>query len=266
MKPYLIRSWVGARLVLLALLIALLTLAARSPHASNYSCGNPNTGHCYAYVQWEEQPQYFGVYMDLLQVAMNCPSGCGGFLNNEMWLTDYQTPACANNGFQACWVEAGFHASDGGGNPYYFWADARPLKSNTYNNHYLNQADLADFEHFMIIKDGRNGAQGVFQVWIYNDSLSVLFQGTSTSNNMSANAINIGFELAGTNGASAGMAQFMRNIWAVKPLGADYTFWYNRQIDEGAVTSQNPPSGSWLISPALPPPPEGGMWTTTCCG
>jgi hypothetical protein len=233
--------------------------------AGNYSCGDPNKNHCYGFVQWQEEPQYYGVYMDLLQVAMNCPQGCDGFINNEMWLADYNSRACVANQFSQCWVEAGFHASDGGGNPIYFWADARPLSSNTYNNHFLSQADLADFEHFMIIKDSRNGAQGVYQVWIYNDSHSVLFNGTSTNNNMSANAINMGSELAGTNGASAGLAQFTRNIWAVKPLGPEYVFWYNRETDKGVVTSNSPPSASWLIDPSLPPPPEGGMFTTSCC-
>jgi hypothetical protein len=251
-------------LPLAALLFALAVLGPPAT-ASNYSCGNPNTGHCYGQTAWQEQPQYFGSYVDLLQVAMNCASGCGGFLNNEMWLIDYQTPACVNNAYQACWVEAGFHALDGGGNPIYFWADSRPLSSNTYNNHFLSQADFADFEHFMIIKDSRNGARGVFQVWIYNDSKSVFFNGTSTNNNMSANAIHIGSELAGTNGASASQALFQRNIWAVKPLGSDFTFWYNRQIDAGTVRSDGPPNGSWLINPTTPPPPEGGMFTTNCC-
>lgn len=116
----------------------------------------------------------------------------------------------------------------------------------------------------MIIKDGR-GAAGVFQVWIYNDSHSTFFNGTSTSNTMSANAIHVGTELAGTSGASSALAQFQRNIWAVKPLGPEFVFWYNRQTDQGTVRSDAPPNGSWLISPTLPPPPEGGIFTTNCC-
>jgi hypothetical protein len=265
MAPIFMRSGLRARLLLSLLLLTLLVLPNRIAAPSNYSCGNPSSGHCYGVATWQEQPQYFGSYVDLLQIAMNCASGCGGFLNNEMWLVDNQTQGCVNNQYGQCWVEAGFQAQDGGGNPIWFWADSRPLQSNTYNNHFLNQADSGDFEHFMIIKDSRNGAQGVFQVWIYNDSLSVLFQGTSTNNNISPNIIHIGTELAGTNGASSALAQFSRNIWAVKPLGADYTFWYNRQTDEGSLINQNPPSASWLINPNLPPPPEGGMFTTNCC-
>jgi hypothetical protein len=242
--------------------IALVVFACRAAHA--YPCGNPQSGHCYGQTAWQEQPQYFGAYTDLLQISMNCPSNCGGFLNNEMWLVDYATPACVNNPFQACWVEAGFHAFAGEGNPYYFWADSRPMNSNTYNNHFLDQADLADFEHLMIIQDAR-GSAGVYQVWIYNDSGSTFYNGQSTSNTMSANAIHIGMELAGTTGGSAGQAQFLKNIWAVKPLGSDFTFWYNIQTDNGSVRSDGPPTGAWLINPPAPNPPGGGLFTTSCC-
>ena len=82
---------------------------------------------------------------------------------------------------------------------------------------------------------------------------------------MSGNRIDIGQELAGTNGASAGNANFTRNIWAVQVLGPEYVFWYNRQTDEGGVGSAAPPFGSWTSNPANPPPPEGGQFTTHCC-
>ena len=116
----------------------------------------------------------------------------------------------------------------------------------------------------MIIKDARSGP-GIFQLWIYNDSLSTLYNGTSTSNTMTGNIIDIGQELAGTQNASAGNANFTRNIWAVQALGPEYVFWYNRQIDQGGVSSANPPTGSWTVDPSSPPPPEGGQFTTHCC-
>jgi hypothetical protein len=116
----------------------------------------------------------------------------------------------------------------------------------------------------MLLKDGR-GASGVYQIWVYNDSLSTLYNGTSTSNAMSGNRVIIGQELAGTKSASAGAANFSRNIWAVQALGPEYVFWYNRQADEGSVGSGNPPFASWTVDPANPPPPEGGQFTTHCC-
>jgi hypothetical protein len=252
-----------ARLWPVAATFLLLVCSVKPLHASNYSCGNPNSGHCYGRTRWQEKPQYFGAFSSILQIAMNCPSNCGGFINNEIWLVDFRSQACVSNAFQACWVEAGFHAFAGQGNPYYFWADSRPLASNTYNNHFLNQADSGDFDHFMIIEDAR-GAPGVYQVWIYSDNLSVLFNGTSTSNTMSANTIQIGTELAGTTGGSAAPSQFQKNIWAVKPLGSDYTFWYNTQVDDGVILSQSPPNASWLIDPSLPGS-NGGIFTTNCC-
>jgi hypothetical protein len=247
----------------LAVLCLLFVISAKPAHASNYSCGNPSTGHCYGYTHWQEQPQYFGSYTSILQIAMNCPSNCGGFINNEMWLGDDHSQACLSNGFGACWVEAGYHAFPGEGNPYYFWADSRPMTSNTYNNHFLNQADVADFTHFMIILDARGGP-GVYQVWIYNDNLSVLFNGASTSNTMTANEIDIGTELAGTTGASAAPSQFQQNFWAVSPLTSQYIFWYNTEVDNGAVTSQAPPNASWLI-PASLSGSNGGIFSTNCC-
>jgi hypothetical protein len=250
------------KLVLVALL-----LSSPAGFAVSYSCGigTSGAGHCYGEWGWQEQKQYYGAYTDVLQAGMKCPSGCGGFLTNEMWLADVTTPACLSNPYQACWVEAGFQATDGGGNPYYFWSDSRPMNSNTFNTHFYSQADVNDFAHFMIIQDARGGP-GIYQVWIYNDSNSVLFNGTSTSNTMSASVITIGSELAGSHGAS-GAAWFMRQIWAVKPLGPDFTFWYRSQTDilYGPGEADPPESKRWLISPANPPP-EGGVFQTSCCG
>jgi len=48
-------------------------------------------------------------------------------------------------------------------------------------------------------------------------------------------------------------------------LGPEYVFWYNRQIHNGGVTSNNPPFASWTINATSPPPPEGGQFTTHCC-
>jgi len=251
------------RLRLVFFLVALFAFSGIS-QASTYSCGDPSSGHCYGVAAWSEQPQYFGAYADILETPMSCPSGCGGFIDDEIWLIDDNTPACQSNGIGMCWVETGYTAGDGG-STIFFWADSRPMTSSTYNNHYLGGVDQAGTtDHFMIIKDGRGGP-GIFQLWIYSDSLSTLYNGTSTSNPMSAERILIGQELAGTNSASAGDANFTRNIWAVQALGPEYVFWYNRQTDEGGVTSQNPPFASWTINPASPPPPEGGQFTTHCC-
>src|SRR5579859_1234862 len=179
---------------ILSIVLAFTVIAART--AGAYSCGNPSSGHCYGVTIWSEQPQYFGAYTDITQARLSCPSGCGGFVDDEIWLIDSRTPACNTNGFGVCWVEAGFIANDGG-SEIYFWADARPRTTSTFNLHLLGGTDpIGTNDHFMIIKDARGGS-GIFQVWIYNDSLSTLYNGTSTSNSMSGNRIDIGEELAG---------------------------------------------------------------------
>ena len=107
-----------------------------------------------------------------------------------------------------------------------------------------------------------------FLMFIYNDTLSTLYGGRSatlTSVAMRANRINIGQELAGTNGAFAARTHFRRNIWAVRALGPEYVFWYARQTTRGVERSDSPPFARWTISPFLPPPPEGGQFTTNCC-
>lgn len=259
----------GGRLLLgiggwLAVCLCFLLLTSQNT-ARAYSCGDPASGHCYGVASWQEKPQYFGAYADIVQAAMGCPSGCGGFVDDEVWLVDTQTAGCVANPFGQCWVETGYFFTEGSNTKQFFWADGRPMNTSTFNLHILGPTDPDGItDHFMIIKDGR-GAPGVFGVWVYNDSLSTLYNGTSTSNAINGNRIIIGQELAGSMKASAGNANFTRNIWAVQALGPEYIFWYNRQTDKGNVSSDNPPFASWTIDPASPPPPEGGQFTTHCC-
>jgi hypothetical protein len=237
-------------------------LAATRLTANNYRCGDPSTNHCYARVLWEERPQYFGAYTDITQVAMSCPSDCGGFVNDEIWLVDTKSRDCQTSEFQMCWVEAGTFAQPDG--RYFFWAEGRPLKTNAYNQHILGPGDPEGVvNHYMMIQDAR-GDSGISQIWIYNDSLSTLYNGTSTNNAMSGNQMHIGQELAGTQNASAGFATFSRNIFAVQALGQEYVFWYNAQTTRGNTRIDNPPSGGWVVDPGKPPP-EGGQFSTRCC-
>jgi hypothetical protein len=269
MDRHVVRGLRGVLIGQLAAGICVLFLfAPETAHA--YSCGDPSEGHCYGTASWQEQPQYFGAYTDILQAPMDCPSGCGGFVNDEIWLVDTQTAECVANPFKMCWVEAGYWFVEGATGKQFFWADGRPTNTNTLNVRFLGPTDQDGvIDHFMIIKDGR-GEPGIFQVWVYNTSLSTLYNGTSTSNAMSGNRIDIGQELAGSpaspsNNAFAGQANFSRNIWAVQVLGPEYVFWYNSQTDTGSVTSDNPPFGVWTLPPLSTGAPEGGQFTTRCC-
>jgi hypothetical protein len=241
-------------------------------------CGNPSSGHCYGNNRWTRGTEFFGAYTDISQSRMTCPSGCGGFVDNEIWLIDTSSPGCTGNEFGMCWVEAGT-AVDEGGEAHFFWADARPGTGNTYNEHYLGSADPAGtVDHYMIVKDGRT-RPNPFQVFIYNDSQSTLYNGVSTVPGgggcgspqapMVARRIDIGQELAGSpssaNEASAGTANYTRNIWAVQALDSAYVFWYNAQNAVGSVGSGNPPRASWTLNPGSSGAPEGGQFTTRCC-
>jgi hypothetical protein len=255
-------AWSIARPLLSVFLLLLISTTA---FGVTYSCGDPSSNHCYGVTSWQEKPEYFGAYSDILRASMNCPSGCNGFVDNELWLVDDKSGGCTGNPFGMCWVEAGYFFTDGSSSAQFFWADSRPMNSSTFNLHILGSADSeGTTDHYMIIKDARGGP-GIFQVWVYNDGLSTLYQGTSTSNTMAGDRVIIGQELAGTNGASAGTANFTRNIWAVQTLGPEYVFWYNSQTTKSGVTSANPPIASWTIDPTSPPPPEGGQFTTHCC-
>jgi hypothetical protein len=260
----------------LQFILPLLLMLAFTDRAAAYSCGDPSSGHCYGVNFWSQNTEYFGSYADITQVEMSCPNGCGGFVDDEMWLVDTASPNCTSNEFGMCWVETGTTVNEGS-SPTYFWADGRPGTGNTFNSHYLGSPDpVGTVDHYMIIKDGRV-SPNTYLVFVYNDSQSTLYNGTSSVQGtngcgspfpqMVAKEIIIGQELAGSpsdskNNASAGLANFTRNIWAVQALDSAYIFWYNAQNAIGSVTSQNPPVGSWAQAPGSSGAPEGGNFTT----
>ena len=261
------RRSLSVALGVVAASVLLLLLVWATPVISAYSCGNPSSSHCYGTASWSQTAEYFGAYTDAAQVSMSCPTGCGGFVDDEVWLIDTTSSGCTGNSFKMCWVEAGSIAIDGS-NPVFFWADARPTNTSTFNLHLLGATDaVGTLDHYMIVKDGRASPQ-TFLVFIYTDSFSTLYNGVSALQSgppMSGHRIDIGQELAGTTGAAAGRANFVRNIWAVQALGPEYVFWYNRQTTQGSVSNAKPPTASWTTNPSNPPPPEGGQFTTECC-
>lgn len=264
-RPIAGRTTVLVRLlVVLVLLGSSLFLKPTISHA--YSCGDPSSGHCYGTAAWQEHPEYFGAYTDLRMVNLSCSSSCGGFVDDEIWLVDRSSPSCTANPYGMCWEETGIIAISGS-SPVYFWADARPQNTSTFNLHLMGGIDPAGtVDHFMIVKDGRV-TPNTFLIFDYNDSLSTLYEGVSVTSGtpMQGKQIIIGQELAGSGGASAPSTSFTRNIWAVQALGPEYVFWYNRELDAGSVGSQSPPFASWAVNPSSPPPPEGGSFTTSCC-
>jgi len=249
----------GYAIASVAGLVALL--AANPSLAADYRCGTPDKDHCYAVNTWTQRTEYFGAYADISSASLEC-NDCDGFVDDEIWLVDSASPQCKPTGDKdPCWVEAGAVALDR--NPQFFWADSRP--DGSFNLHLVGDYKRdAHYYHYMIIKEGRNEQRDTFDVWIYDDALATLYFGKSTANGMQGRTILIGQELAGTHGAWADAALLTKNIWAVQPLGQDYTFWYVPQTTKGSETINNPPFGGWWTSP-VSPPPEGGMFITACC-
>ena len=255
---------------LLCVVVSLCGAMLRA-EAATYACGDPSKNHCYGNAAWVQASEYFGASVDITQSSLACPSGCGGFVDDEIWLIDRQSAGCVGNPFGMCWVEAGSIAAEGDG-PVYFWADSRPIKDHTFNLHLLGGTDAAGtVDHYMLVKDARS-VPNPYQVYIYNDDRSTLYHGESAvprgTGQMVGKEIIIGQELAGTKGASASLAGFSRNLWAVQALGADFLFRANAQTQAGAVSKSSPPDAAWTIDPAgsgCSSPPEGGNFITVCC-
>jgi hypothetical protein len=259
-------------------LVAVLFLVVAAAQAQTYSCGDPSKGHCYGKTTWTQASEYFGASTDITQVSMSCPSGCGGFVDDEIWLIDTSSRYCMTTAWNMCWIEAGTIVKEGEPNTF-FWAECRPGTGNTFNYHYLGPADpVGTVDHYKIIKDGRSSPND-YLIFVYNDSQSTLYSGTSSGwimtgsgfsflPQMIANRIDIGQELAGspsTAVASAGTANFTRSRWAIQALDSRYVFRYNAYTTAGDVNSARPPTASWSINPGAPGAPEGGQFTTSCC-
>lgn len=257
------RSYFTIIRLCIGLLSACVFLGLANPKpAAAFDCGAP---HCYGIASWSEQPEYFGAYTDATQVEMSCLAPTCGFIDDEVWLIDNHTAGCPTNPFGLCWIETGTILNWWNSRPNFFWANAVPGIALVFAAHFLGNADQpGTVDHYMIIKEGRNNARATYQIWVYNDSHSTLYNATTGGNDIVPKRIDIGQELFGTGGAVAGPANFERNIWAVQPLGSEFVFWYNAQSDDGGVTSGNPPFGSWTIHPSSPGP-EGGRFTTHCC-
>jgi hypothetical protein len=242
-------------------LAAALWLVQPGDAVAQYDCGSVVTGHCYGVAIWEEQPQYYGAYADIPLVPSLC-TGCDGFTTNELWVVDNASPGCLWSPRHKCWIEAGYFTWNGAyQDPVFFWADASP--DGQFRATYLDRAPTWSENHFMLVQDARDECPGPFRAYIYNTSLTTLYRGQSSS--FSANRVIVGQELSGTTGIFTATTFFTRNIWAVRPLGPEYVFWYAPQTTTGEVRSEIPPRGWWSILPADPLGPEGGAFASSCC-
>jgi hypothetical protein len=263
-------------------LLALAWLFATQPSSLPYACGDPRidpaAGHCYGVTSWTQTTEYFGAFTDITRANINCPSGCGGFVDNEMWLIDNNSPGCLANGFGMCWIEVGIIAEEGRPSTF-FWGEARPGMGDTFNIHYFGPSNgNGSIDHYMIVKDGRTSSNP-YRIFIFNDSRSTLFSAIASGTgsvgcgsplgSMVPRTIKIGQELTGSppqdRNASADRAEFTDNVWAIRPLDSEYIFVYDVQNRANTPRSDGPPTARWSLAPGAPGAPQGGKFTTECC-
>lgn len=250
----------GAILVLLP--FQLLSQSTASAHPSiptSYSCGDKNSGHCYAINDWYGGMAGAKTNITLVNLVCNgwpfgsCDST--GFVDDEIWVIDDNASGdCSSTSFKRCWVEQGI-INDGSA-PYFFWADVRPIdKGLNYHDGPQFGGYFGDTANFTIQQTSSNTWS--VSTTILNCGCSYQLQRYSTSNTMHADDINIGQELAGTDGASAPRADFTYNYWF---NGS----WHPQGYGNGpGPFADNPPHGAWVNG--VVGGPTGGDWYDYCC-
>ena len=272
--------------VKLALGLCVLLLSARQSIAQ-YQCGDPTDGgHCYGTAFWRERLNYAGASTTISQVPMGCPSGCDGFINNEMWLVDYDTTACKDSLHGACWVEVGYQFLQNGDSKVFFWADNRPPTQGVYLGGAIlgpvgENDPIGSNASYTIIRDDRDGVPpGTYQVYILNDFGTTRYGATSVGDPFSPDTIIIGTELAGVpanasveafDGNRFRSASFRNNIWAHFGLiccsgsNSGWTLQRDKGSTQSSNISTNPPFSHWEVAPGILPNDLGGIFVTRCC-
>lgn len=224
--------------------------AASSMPQNSYDCFST---HCYGVNDWFENTN--GVFTALSVVHL---SGADYSVDNEAWLfTSNEMCATDNQGDQApCDVEAGY-LYVGGGAETWFWVDIRP-NGGLYHLHTSNPLASGDYGNYADIQINANGKAGQWAVSIVGHKSS--YSGTSTSNPIAPNAIQIGQELVGFGGANAPTAVFEDNEYDTGSTGWTY------QTTDGKIdyygNPNNPPWAGWYQGDDPAHYPYGGVLYT----
>jgi hypothetical protein len=214
----------------------------------SYSCGSSSgSGHCYGWNTWVG-----AVDGSATQITVRGITGGNGFIDNEMWLVQWP-----KNGLpRSTWVEAGYISDSGfeNGAEVWFWADSRPQDNGYVNLHYGIPLRSGDYGHNVAItlkrKDSCSFTASVVGVLTGE-------QGTSTNNCISPDHIQIGQELAGSNGANAPKALYSQNEY--EAAGRNY---FSYQFQDGSGSGKNPPWAGWDQNHRPSNSGGGGTWYT----
>jgi len=236
------------------------TALAQTTAPDNYSCGDSQNNHCYAFYQWYGSIN--GGKTDITVPFLGGRPGTDGFMNWETWILQNYNSGCGNINY-ACWVEAGISdACCTLGE--YFWADERP--GGGYHNHYTYQVGPDDYiERFQIYRQDSTDwyVSGSVVSCGYPYTCSHSWSGLSTSNTYSPDEIQIGIELAGTYGQPGYGADWTNNYWR---CGGNWCP-QNSLGNPGSGPSwifgikQGPLTGDWITEPSKT---STGDWNAYC--
>lgn len=234
-----------ATALFLSLLNTIFT-ASFAEAAPLYSCGNGQTGHCYAIIDWSGNTP--GAKSSIFTngiFAGDC------FVTNEQWLADSS---------RQYWVEAGMISDlvDQYGMESLFWADSRP-NGGGFSLHYGQFLDPSDFGKYANI-DIHKIASNQFSVSISGLPVARL-SGTSTNNSINPYIIQIGLEMCGSSKAQAPKNGYTNNQWQ-RSNGS----WAYQTVDGYDPLGQTyPAQGYWTHYPHESGS-HGGQWTTCILG
>ncbi len=247
------------------------SLTPQTPLTTGY-CDNPHP-HCYAERYWSGKAGGASTLINPYG-ALRC-YGCAGFIDDEMWFSDYSSKQCTSTVYGACWVEAGVstwpandpHSCNQGiDSTCGYWADNRPNPGG-YNEWSLynfggDGVDLTPYLFYITIANdvGYSSSGSTWDVTtnIYkNGSWIAGPSGQSKMNSMSASRITIGSELSDS-GGSADSIYLQLNQWESSNNGS-----WNYQTTQGTNDSTDePPDGTWVTNPCSCTGNTGGSFET----
>jgi hypothetical protein len=233
----------------------------------NYKCSD---NHCYGLTvlpaAQNGEPGFRGFVTTVNAVALN--SG-DGEINDEIWVVDKNSAGCGGQ----CWIEVGLSAGANTGGcslpsneTHVFWADNRPNQGFFCHDQGALQAQEFNQPVFLAIAV-RPTDPNSFDVEALTCTSTTgngtcqrrAIIGTSTNNTMAATAIEMGMELAGTNGASAPATNFTGSLTPNPNVSFGWTF---LKLD-GNILQNAPVKGAWTTTPSTSN--SGGSFQTSCC-
>jgi hypothetical protein len=244
-----------------SLSVTLLLALMYPAEALAYSCGGATSGHCAGLAQW------YGYTNGMAStITVTAISSGGDRIQNAAWLEDAHTTTCQQNGYGACWIEAGYVV--GGttqgyySSPVYFWADLRP--GSIYFDHLLQTVPQGDYGQTLDVLIELQSTPGTWYVGMSSPGFNSDYSPSpqfSMNNSMVPDWIHVGQELAGTqNNAGSPATDWTYNQW-MDNLGS-----YHFQTTDGwggTPRSDNPPYASWAIPPSQSS--TGGDLVAYCC-